>query len=372
MTNFLDPLSDVTHQIPTIPTAGSGRVQPELPTRKLLTPTPGGHPDDYDLAIDNSTLEKFTICPRKSENYSVYSREADRDQSAQQFGRLFHLCEELRLRHGLSDAVVTKQRELIASHFLLHHPSPDDHRTAQRMVDVLKTYNSRYAHDGWPKNVVDGMVEVGFRLPMCMVPVNKVIPYNYGQLVIQEGNPVVDNDASKAHKFFIRNLNIYWTGRIDLVLSQPPLLWVVDHKTTSSGGNEFVEAFRLATQTLGYCWAAQQLLKKPVAGCIINSVLIRPPLKSGKGTLPREEFDRLPFFYRQDQIDEWFVNTSQTVADFASCLVRGFFPMSGPKSFKSPCTYCDYHDNCQKPLVQRPADLSSRLYRDVTWNPLSE
>lgn len=367
---MLDPLSisiPLSEPMPAIPAV-------VLPTRKLLKPHPT-IPDDYILEIDNSTLELFHTCARKAENYSVHSREATRDQSAQQFGRLFHQCEELRLRHGLTDAVKQRQMELISTHYLSHPVSPDDHRTPDRMATVLKAYNERYKEDGWAGKVVDyedqhfdGMavnkpcVEIGFSLPLCTIPVNAQVPYTEGQLL---------PNGRYNMRIDINNIHVSWTGRIDAILRDSNLLWVVDHKTTSSGGRELSEAFRLASQTIGYTWAATQLLSAPVAGCIINVVLIRPPLKTSRGTQPREEFERIPYFYSPERLAEWHHTISHSVADFVSCLLRGFFPMTGPKSFRSPCVYCDYHQNCQLPQSQRSADLASGEYRDVTWNPLT-
>lgn len=369
---MLDPLSS-TLTDPLNITWGTPPALPTLPTRRLLAPSPT-HPDDYILAIDNSTLEKFTVCPRRAENYSIHARESDRDQSAQQFGRLFHLCEELRLHHGLSPAVVEKQRELVATHFFSHHPSPDDHRTADRMLAVLRIYNERYANDGWAEGVYDGWVEKGFSVPLTTIKLDRLLPYPYSSLVTPPLNPhILASETELGWKYFhCRNLHIHWTGRIDLLLREGPLLWVVDHKTTSTGGTEFVEAFRLAKQTIGYCWAAQKLTGRTIAGCIINSVLIRKPLKTAKPGSSREEFDRLSYFYRPDQITEWETNISYAVADFVSCLVRGFFPMTAPASFKSPCVYCDYHENCRLPAPQRAADLACPSFRDVTWSPLNE
>lgn len=356
---MLDPLSF------SIPTQHVGRPDaPELPTRRLLTET--DTPGVFDLCIDNSSLEKFTICSRKSEYYSVFSRERTYDISAQSFGRLFHLCEELRLRAGLSDATRAAQDELISKHFLDSPCAPTDHRTPERMRHVLRVYNERYACDGWPESVLihDGkpFVECGFKVPMCTIPVGADLPYPRFTLF----------GGSDDAPVFCDTIRVFWTGRIDFALTQSGMPWIVDHKTTSSGGSEFVEAFRLASQTLGYCWAFRQMTGITPAGLIVNEILIRPPAKTSKASLPREEFDRIPFFYRPDQMDEWFKSTSHIIADFVACLVRGYFPLSGPKSFKSPCVYCDYHETCRLPAEQRQLDLTLPSYRDVTWNPLSE
>lgn len=338
--------------------------RPILPRRFLLQPSPTS-PDDYLLEIDNSTLEQLSVCYRKFENYAVHGREKAGDDSATSFGTLFHTCEELRLRVGLSPETVARQRELVVEHFSTFHPRPEDHRTADRMIQVLNAYNTTYANDGWPDSIYmhegEKFLERPFKVELCTIPINGTLPYSYNELV---GTLFGSDDLLK-----VRNLHIIWTGKIDLIKHDSNALWVADHKTTSMGGKEWEEAFRLARQTVGYAWAGQQIIGQPIAGCIINGVIIRAPAKTARATLPREEFPRMTYHYSQDRIEEWYEGVRYMMTDLANSLLRGYFPMTGPKSFKSPCVYCSYHENCQLPRSQRAADLSTDQFRDVTWSP---
>lgn len=341
--------------------------RPVYPTRKLLRPSPD-HPDDYIVELDYSALSKFMECPRMAENYLVRSREANKDQSATDFGKLFHTLEERRLGVGaLTDEVKKKQHEDIATHFLSHQVPATDHRTQDRMVQTIKLYNERYEKDGWPQKVlhVDGkpFVERPFKIELATIEVNTTLPYNFYEIVIGQPQRSVDLEVKL---LYVRRLHILYTGRIDAVLQEANnLLFVLDHKTSSRGGRTFEEAFRLSLQTRGYCWAAQKLLSRSVAGLIMNAVIIRPLTKTGVGT----EFNRITYFYRPDQLDEFELCAKAAVSSFVSMLVSGYFPQYA-RSFKSPCEMCDYSENCTLPIHQRANDLTSELYRDVTWNPV--
>jgi hypothetical protein len=335
--------------------------RPVYPTRKLLQPSPT-HPDDYVLEIDYSSLSKFLECPRAYENYAILSREADRDHSATDFGKLFHECEELRLAHGFCDAVTQRQRELVAQHFLQHPCSPTDHRTAERMLSVLALYQQRYLHDGWDKKIVQHegapFIERPFKIELCTIPVNAHIDYTTDEVVV---NAPIYRELP-----FIRNIHVIFTGRIDAALHDSNLIFVMDNKTSSRGGREFEEAFNLSLQTRGYTWALQKILGTPVAGLIMNALVIKPPtLKLQNNT----ELTRHTYFYSQESLDEWEQNVRAHVSDLVHNLVRGYWPQSG-LSFKSPCAMCDYSQNCVLPPAQRAADLASALFRDVTWNPI--
>jgi hypothetical protein len=356
---MLDPLSL------SVPLATPQGDREPLPVRKLLYPSPE-HLDDYIMELDYSSLSKFMECPRQFENYAIRGREANRDRSATDFGKLFHTLEEQRRRETFSPEVRAKQLATIEEHFL-HHPVPvGDHRTSDRMVQVTDLYYQKFAKDGLEKKVfhdADGpFIERPYKIELATVEVNAELPY--------EAEDLTNDDIAierAGRRFYIRNLHILATGRIDLVVEEAGMLWVLDDKTTSRGGKQFAGWFRLSNQTRGYCWAVQKITNRPVAGCIVNAEIVRPLTKSGVGT----EFDRLTYFYSEDLISEWEDNAKATVQDIVSSLVRGYFPQYA-RSFISPCDNCDYNDNCPLPKSQRAADLASDLYRDVTWSPMHE
>lgn len=368
-TPLLDPLSFDLSTV--LSDAQTPALTKPLPKKYLLVPDPSS-PDSYFLELDNSALELFTVCQRKAQNKLILGREADRPVSALAFGTLFHKLEELRLRHGLSAAVEQEQEGLIREYEISNPAGPGDHRTAARMRSVLQKYNALYSADQWPENIVETaegkLVERSFKIPLTTIEVNDYLPYRRS-LLVDEGGPLVIPDGRTS--FPVSSLHILWTGRIDAVLRQGPYTFVADHKTCSEGGEGFESWFRLAHQTVGYTWATQKILGRRVNGCIINQALIRPEAKTARATKPREEFNRLPYFYEPYRIEEWEESCRYIVSDFVASLIRGVFPLSGPKSFRSPCSSCDYHDNCQLAPAQRPFDLASALYRDVTWNPIT-
>lgn len=377
---MLDPLSfNLPQSVPT-------PLLPPLPTRRLLQPSPD-HPDDYILELDYSHgLGSFCVCPTLWRNINVFSREGNRPNNATQFGTLFHTCEEVRLQNGYSDAVRQRQHEIIFDHFLHHPAPPDEYRTGDRMIQVLAKYNAKYSlddaleKDNWDKAIVvhegEKMLERPFKVPLCTVSVNGELPYSVEQVVV--GKPCII--GSVAGETFpvdgpngglpVRNLHILLTGRIDAIISNSNQLFVVDHKTTSRDEREVTEAFHLSLQTRGYAWAAQQL-GFPVAGCIINSILIRPPAKTDRAQKPREGFERHTYFYDADRIADFVESAKLHVSTLVHYLVQGAFPQVS-LSFKSPCPNCDFADNCRLPRHQRSADLASDIYRDVTWSPINE
>lgn len=352
---MLDPLC-------TIPFTQTRDLTPPRPAKKLLQPSPD-HPDDYIMELDYSDgISGFLKCPRYWQNTNIAARQADRPPHALAFGSLFHKCEEIRLLYGHTDVILDRQRELVIQHFQDHPVPPDEYRSADRMLQVLTQYNQMYASDSWPKKVLvhegEKVVERAYKVKLCTIPVNAELPYWKSMLVTdQEGR-------ATPCPFPVRDIHILLTGKIDAVLQEGSFLWVVDHKTSSRGGSEFFDAFRLSLQTRGYCWAVQKLLGIPVTGLLLNAVICRRPTRTGNAT----EFQRTNYFYSQDLLAEYESSVRATASDIIANLQRGFFPQAS-QSFKSPCAGCDYHENCTLPPHQREADLASSLYRNRTWDP---
>ena len=352
---MLDPLSI------NIDTAPLSAPRPVGSRRYLLKPSPE-HPDDYILELDYSSMSKFMECPRQFENYAIHGREADRDSVATSFGRLFHECEDVRLQFGWTPEVEQRQAELIMKHYLTYPVGAGEYRTGERMHHLLKTYKDHWGADGWPQNLmrVEGepVLERAYKIPLTTIPVESEVPYSRHELVEEDGDPQIHLP--------IRYIHVVSTGRIDAIIRDLNRWWVVDHKTSSRGGKEFYDYFHLSNQTRGYAWAGQRLTGEEVAGLQLNAVIVRAFTPSGKPY----EFDRPKYEYSQDSLAEWEQNAISICSDIVHCLVRGYFPQTS-RSFKSPCVGCDYADNCRMNPRYRPSDLSSSIYRDVTWNPIT-
>lgn len=310
---------------------------------------------------DYSGSADFMKCPRSAENKHVFGRELAKDQSALSFGRLFHKLSEAKDRAGLSKETLQFINETTAKHFMEYPCSPTDHRNSDMMFSLMKLYNERYAVDGWKEKVFvfEGVpfIERPFKIDFCTIPINDVVPYP-ARLLVKDGN----NEHLE-----IKCVHVHYVGRIDLVLEEAGNLWVVDRKTSSRGGDEFWNAFRLSLQTRQYAWAVWQITGHRPLGCIIDGAIVRKITKTGKGI----DLDRKNSFYSEESLLESAQCMQAHVSDFIGCLVRGYFPQSA-QSFKSPCAGCDFAENCALPLSQRAADLSSDIYRDITWNPLTE
>lgn len=312
--------------------------------------------DGDTLLIDNSSLERFSTCPRSAEYALCRQLKPTGEKSALKFGGIIHKLLELRYRAGesmyaQSPTVEKAMLELADEEFngkttiqpdgtLVETPgwSPpeDDFRTYSTAIGFIKRYGEDYPFE--PFDIVkfpDGkpFIEVPFALPLGIVG----------------------------------NVKVIWTGRIDLAYMSNGALYGMDHKTTSVMGPSYFSTFEISHQLYGYAWALEQILGTQVAGFVINALGIRRPTPKGKPF----EFTRQLIPIQRGLLAEWKTDCLHLVADYIEMARRGYYPKAtawcvgkfGECPFKKVCTL-DSAD-------QREVMLSSGEFEKNTWSPLT-
>lgn len=349
-------MPDLTIALPT----QSLHLNPEPPKahvrRPLLTPIPD-NPGAFLLVIDNSSLEKFVTCPMSARNYLVLGREGGAKNAALTFGGAVHAgLEQLLLGQ---DEVL--QNDAIAKHFRDCPAPPDDYRTLQNALAILKAYRVRSTFPDYDWTILSDasgpLVERAFELPLFAVDISFNLP---------------DGTA-------VTSIHVAWSGRMDAIVFCNGRARVCDHKTTSIAGDQFTQDFILSNQTLGYTWAAQQLYPEHnVSGFVLNAIHFKRPTGTSQSLTepgPRGGAAPLSFFrayydYSPERVSWWVDNVKRIILDFIHHLAENSWP-SHTKWCFGKYGKCPYHDACveDNPVV-RDNLLTSNLYQTVTWNPV--
>jgi hypothetical protein len=353
--------------------------------RELLTQVEA---DNYLMILDNSSLERLTTCPRSAEYYLLNRREAHAKNAALVFGGALHAGLETFLKgptvytvnpdcdapptslEDTTDAHLAKCFKAILDYFGSHPAPPDEYRTSDIAIEVFTHYvqRCRLPDYHWtPMRHPETsalLVEQAFELPLGVLEVNAEI-----QL------PSWDTPR------FVAKVFLAWSGKIDLIADVNERVRVVDHKTTSIAGEQFVQDFRLSNQTIGYVWAARQLWPSlNVTGFCCNAIHLKRP-SSGKGYSgpltargprggdPPLDFFRFYFDYAPARLVEWETNVLEILSDLVFNLKRGYFPMHTKNCF-AKYGRCQYHDVCSlDEVAMRNTLLASDMYKPVTWDP---
>lgn len=348
------PLSS-TNVIP--PTADVSR-----PRREFLTRIEG---DEYLAVVDSTALEKIVRCPTAAYYYLIRAREPHAKNAALTFGGAEHVGVEYHFK-GRS---VEEQNAGIQQYFMDNPAPPDEYRTLPMALQVMEHYREqlRVRVDYKEERVLsdaDGyIIERPFEIPL-------------GVLVFNQEVQLPRWDRPR----YVSNIHVAWSGRIDRVSHLAGANRVIDVKTTSMGGDQFIQGFQLSPQTIGYVWAAQQMWPElTLRGFALDAIYLKKPSKSNamiglmekgiRGGEPALQFFRAYFDYGQERIDQWADNTLAIIEDFVHCLKRNFFPLYTNHCFNKfgRCPYFDV-DTIDNPDV-RIKMLESDAFKDVTWDP---
>lgn len=314
---------------------------------------------DDALFIDNSSLERFTTCPRSAEYYLCRKRESSDDRIALQFGKNIHTILEARYKHNpnvdtsTSDLMLAAARDAFST---WKFDDAEEFRNFSTACTFIEKYNTHYPLEGFEfLRLPSGQpaIEVPFAVPLGELEVDAVVSVRS-----QTG------DITERH---LSTLKVIWTGRIDLILRREGRIFIMDHKTTSMMGPQYFKEFDLSSQVYGYLWAASTLLQQPVAGFIVNAMAFRKPTPKGKPY----EFQRYPIPADDSLLKEWQVDTMHIVSDFVEMAKRAYFPKH-TKWCVGKYGPCPYLPICSLPPHQRDLMLMSGNYKTVEWNPLDK
>lgn len=319
-------------------------------TRKLMRHL---EHDDYVLPMDMSSLESWLACPRKAFWALIHSRGGYKS-AALTFGSAIH--KGLEAWYKGNDArlcLMDAEAELMKN-----PPDVGEWRDFNCLRNALEKYFDKYRIE--PFEVIPDRVEVPFELPLGVIKIERNVP-NKGLLV--KG---FDGEGP----FYIRNLYIQWTGKIDLLVEQNGDFWNLDHKTTSIGGPSYFDQFTLSQQFIGYNWAARELDNKPYRGTILNLLINRKRSEKGQGK--PLELERRYYPYTDFNRQSWRQDIMSHIENLVHATISESFPMNSCQCQGKYGT-CAYHRVCTMPSEKEQFDMAySDVYIRNVWNPLTE
>lgn len=295
------------------------------------------------LFIDNSRMEHFVSCDRRGE-YAIVRRRVPSGFNAALFcGEVCHLALQFRYLYypvnvPIPPECVWKMRHIAQLAYELNpdYPNrkPDEYRTMEYVQNVLTLYCKAYPTEDF-----------------------KILLYNNRPLVERSFAVLLGE---------IDGVKIMWIGRIDLGIELPTGgIYVNDHKTSQMGGSYFAIGFVTSSQMMGYTLSLNQVIKKPIRGVQVNTLITRAITRTGKGV----EFERHRIPYSYESLEGWRENIMQLAGDFLHCNKRQFWPMRTTQCI-TRYGACPYLSVCSLDPAQRDGELYSGSFQDDDFTPM--
>ena len=210
-------------------------------------------------------------------------------------------------------------------------------------------YEDKYKHKS-PERVAYALVEYFTEYPLSN---DKIQPYFRA-----DGKPAIEFEFS-----FPLEINhpetgdpLLYGGRFDMVGSYLQSLWVVDEKTATRLGPQWLKSFTLRGQLIGYCYAARQF-ELPVNGFIVRGISF---LRDYYGHA--EVIEVVPDY----RLEQWREQLDLDVEDMVRDYNRGKFGMA----FGEACNSyggCPFRNLCDK---EDWKEWWEQHYEISRWNPL--
>lgn len=152
-------------------------------------------------------------------------------------------------------------------------------------------------------------------------------------------------------------------GKIDLLVEDQDSgkLYVVDHKTTSRFGEDYYDQYVPDTQTAGYVVSGGVLHGKPIAGVIMNVLVVHKNKKP-----PEQQFNWRKFDYPEFYAEEWKTQTVMTLSEIAEARKHGYFRPRW-QSCVGKYGKCSAYYLCRS-LPENRQKVVDQTWRDDEWD----
>lgn len=299
------------------------------------------------LCIDNSQRSSFSACPRKYFYRYIKHLTSETGSTALRFGSTWHALmegyyssiikngwEADHIQAAIDLATEVWNKETGTKQFY------DDYRTLENCFQSFIAYLENFQDDRHLMEILHS--ERIFKIKMNLT------------------------DKEKALHPFLQNLDLYFTGKLDLEINLAGQHWIMEFKTTGQPIQTQASRLQRSPQILGYTYAAKKL-GEDVTGTLISihQLLARKVKDGGYGKITRE-FIRQPNIFSQADILAWRQSFLYTSNAIAQAIQTENFPCQGDSCYQfGPCS-------CTRLCEQnRPfSDLNLQGFITEEWDVL--
>lgn len=240
--------------------------------------------------LDNTYRSALQSCPRKYYLSRILGLKPEKGSSALRYGSTWHAFIEGYYthikEHGWSDnggAIQTaaKYGKAVWEHETsLQDFYEDDYRTLQNCGNSFLEYVTTFSFDKQSLEVVD--TEQVFRHNMSLT------------------------DEEKEKLIYLRDIDVYFTGRLDVQVKLSGVPWIMEMKSTGQYLKTQIARLNRSPQILGYTYAGKHALKYSTEGTLVSiHQLTSRRKKDGDWGKKVIDFARVPQIFTDKDLSNW-------------------------------------------------------------------
>jgi hypothetical protein len=304
------------------------------------------------IKLDNTRRTTFTTCKRKY--YYSYKKgyKSQYGSTALRYGTVWHAMKE-----GYYKVVADKgwnTTEAVSNAIIFGKKAWEEESSRYNFIDDYRTLeNALLSFAMWVEHFVadEGFLKV----------VEPEVPFRI---------KVNLTDEEKEHFPYLKEHEVFFTGKIDLEVQLGGRYWITEDKTTGQNISIQSERLQRSPQLIGYVVAGNVLLPTPPEGVLVtfHQLTARKSTKTGLYGEPKIDFSRVPQIFTERDLSDWRVSFLDKANEIALEEQRGLWP----KEFNSCYNYnrrCEYYNLCSQ-NVPLGEEYTENLHMEEPWDVL--
>lgn len=296
---------------------------------------------DKVLVIDSSEFGYWSLCFVRGFYYGGVRRVSTRLASALIFGGAIHKGLACLLQGEDTDTCVSAVKTYAIENKL--DECLDVKRTTDRATMMMDSY-CHHVH----------------------ITGDRIVPLEINNVKIIEQSFAFPLGVISTNHF--GRINVLWSGVMDVIgMIDQHTVQVVDHKTTTIMGPQFIDDKVRSNQVLGYVWSARELLKDlplNVEGAMINALCNR---SSGF------EFKQFSIPIAQWKVEEWKTETLDRAKEIVDSIGNLFATHEATPNREVCVTKygpCPFIELCEAPnMVRERLMFDEAFFKRNEWDP---
>lgn len=295
------------------------------------------------VRINSSSLELIQLCKRKAQYVLEKELQSGEESPTTLFGSAIHKG----LESWYNASRESRRADLSSCTGFSNEPSEHNEKCAQ--CKALHAFNQAAERLSCLDLGDKRHPYSGERILTAYFKKYQDDPY---EILVDEKGPIVERtlEATLIDK---PDLKVIYFGTLDCVLRdvQTGVTVVVDHKTTSALGQEFLQRVKPNFQYCGYVWLVQQALNIQTDMFMVNGLQVAKT---------KTDFNRQLVTYNESDFQELATAVEWNTREWLRAKELDVFPMNTP----NPCTQwsgCQFRDICAAPPTLRGVMLKGKF-----------
>ena len=159
--------------------------------------------------------------------------------------------------------------------------------------------------------------------------------------------PMEVTNSEKKYFPNLANLDVHFTGRLDVQIELSGMPWILEAKSTGQSIGIQCDRLHRSPQIIGYSYAGQHALDFPAEGCLVSiHQLSSKRKKDGEWGKMTRNFRRPPHIFTDEDLEAWRLSYLATCSELVEYQKKDIWPMQFDSCYQFG--RCQFANICER------------------------